>query len=62
MKMKFRTRSIIGWALALVSVLLIAARFYLKDIGHSLEADYCTVGAFAMLLVSGWLRRPFKTV
>lgn len=62
MEMKSRTRIIIVWTLVLVSVLLIAARFYLKDIGRSLEADYCTVGAFGMLLMSGWLRRPVKTV
>lgn len=54
--MKRHPRVLLGWLLMLGSCLLIAARFHLKSMGRSHDADLCTIAAFILMVLSGCLR------
>ena len=59
--MNQRTRRSLGLVAYLFCILLIAGRFYLRHIGKPDTADLCTIMAFIMMGISGWLRHSART-
>jgi len=56
-----RTRRSLGLTAIVLSGLFVAGRFYLRHIGQPHYADICTIVAFTLIVVSGWLRHSAHT-